>query len=94
MFLPDNKEELEKLSQNQSYENDSLSKLQTNVLYEFTTREDARGIVFTKMRQSAIALSHWIQENPKFGDVGVKVSYVIGGGDQSVVKPMTPVRTQ
>uniref|UniRef100_A0A3Q2Z4S8 RNA helicase n=1 Tax=Hippocampus comes TaxID=109280 RepID=A0A3Q2Z4S8_HIPCM len=89
-LFQDNKEELEKLSQNQSYENDSLSKLQTNVLYQFTTREDARGIVFTKMRQSAIALSHWIQENPKFGDVGVKVSYVIGGGDQSVVKPMTP----
>ncbi|XP_037094938.1 interferon-induced helicase C domain-containing protein 1 isoform X2 [Syngnathus acus] len=85
----ENKKELEKLSENQSYENDSLSKLQRTVLYQFTTTEDARGIVFTKMRQSAIALSHWIQENPKFADVGVKVSYVIGGGNQSVVKPMT-----
>ncbi|XP_061142588.1 interferon-induced helicase C domain-containing protein 1 isoform X2 [Syngnathus typhle] len=85
----ENKKELEKLSENQSYENDSLSQLQKSVLYQFTTTEDARGIVFTKMRQSAIALSHWIQENPKFADVGVKVSYVIGGGNQSVVKPMT-----
>ncbi|XP_077435578.1 interferon-induced helicase C domain-containing protein 1 [Vanacampus margaritifer] len=89
-LFQDNKEELEKLSENQSYENDSLSKLQTNVLQQFITRKEARGIIFTKMRQSAIALSHWIQENPKFADVGVKVSYVIGGGDQSVVKPMTP----
>ncbi|XP_077392113.1 interferon-induced helicase C domain-containing protein 1 isoform X2 [Festucalex cinctus] len=89
-LFQDNKEELETLSENQSYENDSLSKLQTNVLQQFTTREEARGIIFTKMRQSAIALSHWIQENPKFADVGVKASYVIGGGNQSVVKPMTP----
>ncbi|XP_049583805.1 interferon-induced helicase C domain-containing protein 1 isoform X2 [Syngnathus scovelli] len=85
----ENKKELEKLSENQSYENDSLSKLQRTVLHQFTTTKDARGIVFTKMRQSAIALSHWIQENSKFADVGVKVSYVIGGGNQSVVKPMT-----
>ncbi|XP_057708991.1 interferon-induced helicase C domain-containing protein 1 isoform X1 [Corythoichthys intestinalis] len=86
----DNKNELEKLSENQSYENDSLSKLRKGILYEFSTRPKARGIIFTKSRQSAIALSHWIQENDKFDDIGVKASYLIGSGDQSLVKPMTP----
>ncbi|XP_071329655.1 interferon-induced helicase C domain-containing protein 1 isoform X2 [Trachinotus anak] len=85
----ENKAELQRLAENPAYENDSLSKLQSKILHEFSTREEARGIIFTKTRRSAIALSQWIQENPKFADIGVKASHVIGGGDQSVVKPMT-----
>ncbi|XP_035532757.1 interferon-induced helicase C domain-containing protein 1 [Morone saxatilis] len=88
-LFKDNKEELQKLAENPEYENDSLSKLRAKILQEFSTRDAARGIIFTKTRRSAIALSQWIQENPKFADIGVKASYVIGGGDQSVVKPMT-----
>lgn len=82
------------LAGNPEYENNSLSKLRTTVLHEFSTRKAARGIIFTKTRLSAIALSQWFQENPKFADIGVKASYLIGGGDQSDVKPMTPVSTQ
>ncbi|XP_058479057.1 interferon-induced helicase C domain-containing protein 1 [Solea solea] len=89
-LFKENKEELQRLAENPQYENDSLSKLRSKILHEFSSREEARGIIFTKTRRSAIALSHWIQENPKFADIGVKASYVIGGGDQSVVKPMTP----
>ncbi|KAM9850762.1 interferon-induced helicase C domain-containing protein 1 [Aulostomus maculatus] len=85
----DNKKELQTLADNPAYENDSLSKLRTNILQEFSGRKEARGIIFTKTRRSAIALSQWIQENPKFADIGVKASHFIGGGDQSVVKPMT-----
>ncbi|XP_061697716.1 interferon-induced helicase C domain-containing protein 1 [Syngnathoides biaculeatus] len=88
-LFQDNKEELQKLSENQANENYSLSKLRQSILYQFTTRDEARGIIFTKTRLSAIALSHWIQKNSKFADVGINVSYLIGGGDQSVVKPMT-----
>ncbi|XP_034430093.1 interferon-induced helicase C domain-containing protein 1 [Hippoglossus hippoglossus] len=88
-LFKENKEELQTLAGNPQYENDSLSKLRGKILHEFSSREAARGIIFTKTRISAIALSHWIQENPKFADIGVKASYVIGGGDQSVVKPMT-----
>lgn len=88
-LFKDNKEELQRLAENPEYENGSLSKLRSKILQEFSTREEARGIIFTKTRRSAIALSQWIQENPKFADIGVKASYVIGGGDQSVVKPMT-----
>nr|QYW22326.1 melanoma differentiation-associated protein 5 [Channa argus] len=88
-LFKENKKELEKLAGNPDFENDSLSKLRSKILQEFSSREEARGIIFTKTRRSAIALSQWIQENPKFADIGVKAMYVIGGGDQSVVKPMT-----
>uniref|UniRef100_A0A665TMC8 RNA helicase n=1 Tax=Echeneis naucrates TaxID=173247 RepID=A0A665TMC8_ECHNA len=88
-LFKENKKELQMLAENPDYENDSLSKLQSKILHEFSTREEARGIIFTKTRRSAIALSQWIQENLKFADIGVKASYVIGGGDQSNVKPMT-----
>ncbi|XP_039674378.1 interferon-induced helicase C domain-containing protein 1 isoform X2 [Perca fluviatilis] len=88
-LFKDKKEELQKLADNPQYENDSLTKLRSKVLHEFSSREAARGIIFTKTRRSAIALSQWIQENPKFADIGVKASHMIGGGDQSVVKPMT-----
>ncbi|KAM8749460.1 interferon-induced helicase C domain-containing protein 1 isoform 1-T1 [Acanthopagrus schlegelii] len=88
-LFQENKEELRELATKPEYENDSLSKLRANILQEFSTRPSARGIIFTKTRRSAIALSQWIQENSKFADIGVKASHVIGGGDQSVVKPMT-----
>lgn len=88
-LFEENKEELQKLAANPDYENHSLSKLQSKILQEFSSRVEARGIIFTKTRRSAIALSQWVQENHKFDDIGVKASYVIGGGDQSVVKPMT-----
>ncbi|XP_054471030.1 interferon-induced helicase C domain-containing protein 1 isoform X2 [Anoplopoma fimbria] len=88
-LFKENKEELQRLAAKPEYENDSLSKLRCKILHEFSSRDAARGIIFTKTRRSAIALSQWIQENPKFADIGVKASYVIGGGDQSVVKPMT-----
>lgn len=76
------------------YENKSLSNLRTKILQEFSTRQEARGIIFTKTRRSAIALTQWIQENEKFADIDVKAAYVIGGGDQSVVKPMTAVSSR
>ncbi|XP_070770332.1 interferon-induced helicase C domain-containing protein 1 [Enoplosus armatus] len=91
-LFKENKEELQRLAENPEYENDSLSKLRAKILQEFSTRVEARGIIFTKTRRSAIALSQWIQENPKFADIGVKASHVIGGGDQSVVKPMTSAK--
>ncbi|XP_010730514.3 interferon-induced helicase C domain-containing protein 1 isoform X1 [Larimichthys crocea] len=88
-LFKENKEKLQKLAALPEYENDSLTKLRRTILQEFSSREEGRGIIFTKTRRSAIALSQWIQENPKFADIGVKASYVIGGGDQSNVKPMT-----
>ncbi|KAL4636208.1 interferon-induced helicase C domain-containing protein 1-like [Arapaima gigas] len=93
MFLfklfKDNKAKLQGLAGNPEYENKTLSTLRSVILQEFTGREEARGIIFTRTRLSAIALSQWIQENKKFEEAGVRGSYLIGAGDQSVVKPMT-----
>ncbi|XP_058248986.1 interferon-induced helicase C domain-containing protein 1 [Hemibagrus wyckioides] len=83
------KDRLQELMKNPQYENNSLAQLRTLILEEYTTRTEARGIIFTKTRRSAIALCQWIQENSKFAEVGVRASHLIGGGDQSVVKPMT-----
>nr|AYN78121.1 melanoma differentiation-associated protein 5 [Pimephales promelas] len=88
-LFKDKKAKLEELMGKPEYENNNLAKLKTIILKEFSTREVARGIIFTKTRLSAQALCQWIQENPKFDEVGVSASYLIGGGDQSVVKPMT-----
>ncbi|TRY66182.1 hypothetical protein DNTS_028295 [Danionella cerebrum] len=89
-LFQDKKAKLQELMGKPQYENNNLSRLKTHILKEFSSRADARGIIFTRTRLSAITLSQWIQENSKFEEVGVKASYLIGGGDQSVVKPMTP----
>ncbi|XP_076119648.1 interferon-induced helicase C domain-containing protein 1 isoform X1 [Alosa pseudoharengus] len=88
-LFKDKKEKLRELTKQAKYENNSLAKLREVILKEFTTRAEARGIIFTRTRLSAIALSQWIQENPKFEECGVRASHLIGGGDQSLVKPMT-----
>ncbi|XP_037343909.2 interferon-induced helicase C domain-containing protein 1 [Pungitius pungitius] len=93
-LFKENREELQRLAEKPEYENDSLAKLRSKILQEFSSRMEARGIIFTKTRRSAIALSQWIQENPKFADIGVKASHLIGGGDQSVVKPMTTAESR
>uniref|UniRef100_A0AAZ3RUJ6 RNA helicase n=1 Tax=Oncorhynchus tshawytscha TaxID=74940 RepID=A0AAZ3RUJ6_ONCTS len=89
LFKGNSKVKLQELAKLPQYENNSLAKLRTKILHEFTSREKARGIIFTKTRRSAIALAQWVQENSKFEEVGVKACHVIGGGGQSVVKPMT-----
>lgn len=59
---------------------------------EFTKTEEPRGIIFTKTRQSALALYHWIMDNPKFEEVGIKAHFLIGAGHNSETKPMTQVQ--
>ncbi|XP_062389982.1 interferon-induced helicase C domain-containing protein 1 [Sardina pilchardus] len=88
-LFKDKKEKLRELTKQPQYENNSLAKLREVILKEFTSRTEARGIIFTRTRLSAIALSQWIQENHKFEECGVRASHLIGGGDQSLVKPMT-----
>lgn len=71
------------------YENEKLTKLKRIIMEEFTSNEEARGIIFTKTRQSTFALLQWITENKKFEEVGVKADYIIGAGSTSEFKPMT-----
>lgn len=89
-LFKDKKAKLQELMGKPQYENNNLAQLKANILKEFSSREKARGIMFTRTRLSAIVLCQWIQENPKFDEIGVRAKYLIGGGDQSLVKPMTP----
>lgn len=86
----DNKKILKKLAENPEHENEKLTKLRNTIMEQYTrTAEAARGIIFTKTRQSAYALSQWITENEKFAEVGVKAHHLIGAGHSSEFKPMT-----
>ncbi|XP_046514943.1 interferon-induced helicase C domain-containing protein 1 isoform X2 [Equus quagga] len=86
----DNKKKLKKLAENPECENEKLTKLRNTIMEHYTrTEESARGIIFTKTRQSAYALSQWITENEKFAEVGVKAHHLIGAGHSSEFKPMT-----
>uniref|UniRef100_A0A2K6KHH5 RNA helicase n=1 Tax=Rhinopithecus bieti TaxID=61621 RepID=A0A2K6KHH5_RHIBE len=89
LFFENNKM-LKKLAENPEYENEKLTKLRNTIMEQYTrTEESARGIIFTKTRQSAYALSQWITENEKFAEVGVKAHHLIGAGHSSEFKPMT-----
>ncbi|NWR92473.1 IFIH1 protein, partial [Furnarius figulus] len=83
------KEQLEKLARKTEHENEKLIQLRNTLMEEFTKTEEPRGIIFTKTRQSAFALFQWIQDNPKFEEVGIKAHYLIGSGHNSEMKHMT-----
>ncbi|XP_008052271.1 interferon-induced helicase C domain-containing protein 1 [Carlito syrichta] len=86
----ENKKMLKKLAENPEHENEKLIKLRNTIMEQYTRTEGlARGIIFTKTRQSAYALSQWITENEKFAEVGVKAHHLIGAGHSSEFKPMT-----
>uniref|UniRef100_A0A673V764 Interferon-induced helicase C domain-containing protein 1 n=1 Tax=Suricata suricatta TaxID=37032 RepID=A0A673V764_SURSU len=90
MLFLENKKMLKKLAENPKHENEKLTKLRNTIMEQYTrTEELARGIIFTKTRQSAYALSQWITENKKFAEVGVKAHHLIGAGHSSEFKPMT-----
>ncbi|XP_042326442.1 prolyl endopeptidase FAP isoform X4 [Sceloporus undulatus] len=80
---------LQRLARTVEYENEKLKCLRATLMQEFTKKPEARGIIFTKTRQSAFALYQWIKENPKFEEAGVKTHYLIGAGHNSEFKPMT-----
>ncbi|NXJ14957.1 IFIH1 protein, partial [Odontophorus gujanensis] len=83
------KKQLKELARKPEYDNENLMKLRNTLMEEFTKTEESRGIIFTKTRQSALALYHWIMDNPKFEEVGIKAHYLIGAGHNSETKPMT-----
>ncbi|KAJ7345706.1 hypothetical protein JRQ81_001656 [Phrynocephalus forsythii] len=80
---------LHKLAGIAQNENNKLKNLRAILMEEFAKTDKARGIIFTKTRESAFALYQWIKENPKFEEAGVKAHYLIGAGHNSEFKPMT-----
>ncbi|XP_056389739.1 interferon-induced helicase C domain-containing protein 1 isoform X2 [Hyla sarda] len=85
----EHKKALKQLAGKEEYENNKLAKLRRSLMEEFTGNCEARGIVFTKTRQSAVALCQWIDENEKFKEVGIRAHYIIGAGNNSDFKSMT-----
>ncbi|XP_032920620.1 interferon-induced helicase C domain-containing protein 1 [Catharus ustulatus] len=83
------KKQLKELTGKPENENEKLIKLRNTLMEEFTKTEEPRGIIFTKTRLSASALYHWIKDNPKFEEVGIRAHYLIGSGHKSEMKPMT-----
>ncbi|ETE70526.1 Interferon-induced helicase C domain-containing protein 1, partial [Ophiophagus hannah] len=81
--------ELEELAGKLQYENEKLTKLRTTLMQQFTKNNEPRGIIFSKTRQSAFAIYQWINDNPKFEEVGVKAHYLIGTGHNSEFQHMT-----
>ncbi|XP_071418436.1 interferon-induced helicase C domain-containing protein 1 isoform X2 [Pithys albifrons albifrons] len=83
------KKQLKKLAGKPEHENEKLIQLRNTLMEEFSKTKEPRGIIFTKTRLSAFALFQWIQDNPKFEEVGIKARYLIGSGHNSEMKPMT-----
>nr|XP_048726358.1 interferon-induced helicase C domain-containing protein 1 isoform X2 [Caretta caretta] len=83
------KKQLKELAGKPEYENEKLTQLRNTLMEEFTKTDEARGIIFTKTRQSAFALFQWIKDNTKFEEAGIKAHYLIGAGHNSEFKPMT-----
>ncbi|CAM4616064.1 unnamed protein product [Lepidochelys olivacea] len=83
------KKQLRELAGKPEYENEKLTQLRNTLMEEFTKTDEARGIIFTKTRQSAFALFQWIKDNTKFEEAGIKAHYLIGAGHNSEFKPMT-----
>nr|DBA19781.1 TPA: hypothetical protein GDO54_015558 [Pyxicephalus adspersus] len=85
------KKKLRSLAAKEEYENEKLAKLRRAIMEEFTANGKARGIVFTKTRQCAVALCQWISDNEKFKEVGIRAHFLIGAGGNSDtdVKSMT-----
>ncbi|XP_070587746.1 interferon-induced helicase C domain-containing protein 1 isoform X2 [Erythrolamprus reginae] len=85
----DEQKELEELAENLQYENEKLTKLRATLMQQFTKSNESRGIIFAKTRQSAFAIYRWINDNPKFEEIGVKAHYLIGTGHNSEFQHMT-----
>uniref|UniRef100_K7GEL7 RNA helicase n=1 Tax=Pelodiscus sinensis TaxID=13735 RepID=K7GEL7_PELSI len=66
----ENRGTLRALADDARYENPKLSKLEKILLERFHTPGSARGIIFTKTRQSAHALYLWIRENTTLTGAG------------------------
>ncbi|XP_075767797.1 ATP-dependent RNA helicase DHX58 [Pelodiscus sinensis] len=85
----ENRGTLRALADDARYENPKLSKLEKILLERFHTPGSARGIIFTKTRQSAHALYLWIRENTTLTDLGIQAAVLTGAGYSNQTKHMT-----
>uniref|UniRef100_UPI00358DF329 ATP-dependent RNA helicase DHX58-like isoform X2 n=1 Tax=Myxine glutinosa TaxID=7769 RepID=UPI00358DF329 len=78
----EHKEGLGAISPEDKCENPKLNRLQSTILSAFLNNQQSRGIVFTRTRQSAMALHEWVTYNELLKDVGVRSHHLTGAGNQ------------
>ncbi|XP_078667982.1 ATP-dependent RNA helicase DHX58-like isoform X2 [Branchiostoma floridae x Branchiostoma belcheri] len=76
---------LEKLTKMSQYENPNLEALKNKLKQECEAKEGARGILYTKTRQSTRYLLDWIRNTPELNDL-LRADQLTGTGTGSVSK--------
>lgn len=88
----ENRATLLALAGDQRYENPQLSKLEEILQEHFQPPGSSRGIVFTKMRQSAHSLLRWFQDTARLCGRHIRAAVLTGTGYSNQAKGMTQVR--
>ncbi|XP_043860191.1 probable ATP-dependent RNA helicase DHX58 [Dromiciops gliroides] len=88
-LFEEHKEALALLASDTRFENPKLEDLERILQEQFSTPGPSRGIIFTRTRQSAHALFLWIQEQPRFGQLGIRAHVLTGAGHSSQTIHMT-----
>ncbi|XP_066277596.1 ATP-dependent RNA helicase DHX58-like [Branchiostoma lanceolatum] len=84
---------LERLTKMSQYENTNLEALKEKLKQECESKEGARGILYTKTRQSTAFLLSWIRNTPELNNL-LKADQLTGTGTGSISKNnhMTPIK--
>ncbi|XP_028930332.1 probable ATP-dependent RNA helicase DHX58 [Ornithorhynchus anatinus] len=89
-LFDEHKGELARLAQDVRYENPKLKVLEEVLREQFEGSDTStRGIIFTRTRQSAHALLHWLLAQPSLQALGIQAAVLTGAGQGSQTRPMT-----
>lgn len=87
----ENRMSLQALTRDRRYENPRLGKLEEILQDHFQPPGTARGIVFTKTRQSAHSLLSWLQDTATLCGQHIRAAVLTGAGYSNQTKHMTQV---
>ncbi|KAI1230301.1 hypothetical protein IHE44_0010267 [Lamprotornis superbus] len=85
----ENRASLQALAGDQRYENPRLGKLEKILCEHFQSLGTARGIVFTKTRQSAYSLLSWLQTTATLRGKHIRAAVLTGAGYSNQTRHMT-----
>ncbi|XP_069642408.1 ATP-dependent RNA helicase DHX58 isoform X1 [Haliaeetus albicilla] len=85
----ENRMSLQALARDRRYENPRLGKLEEILQERFQPPGTARGIVFTKTRQSAHSLLSWLQDTATLCGQHIRAAVLTGAGYSNQTKHMT-----
>lgn len=87
----ENRTSLQALAGDRRYENPRLGKLEEILREHFQPLGTARGIVFTKTRQSAHSLLSWLQDTAALCGQHIRAAVLTGAGYSNQTRHMTQV---